>query len=102
MLLTYQLPNGSSMRSSAPVLPEEWLRTDSQWMQQNADLAWLVGGGALPLALCAQRTGTATVEASPIHDAQAASGLCTAFMGEELLVSGAAQRPIRLESEVLS
>jgi hypothetical protein len=71
-------------------------------MQQHADLARLCGGAALPLALLAQRTGTATADAGPIHDAQASIGFSALLMREKLLVSGAPQRPIRLESEVLA
>jgi len=90
------------MLSPAPVPPEKRLRTDGQWMQQPTSLAWFLGGAALPLALRAQRTGAATADAGPIHDAQAAIGFSAVFMREKLLVSGALQRPIRLESEVLA
>ena len=90
------------MLSPAPVPPEKRRIPDGQWMQQHADLAWFPGGAALPLALRAQRTGAATADAGPIHDAQASISFSALFMREKLLVSGALQRPIRLESEVLA
>ncbi len=101
-LVTQQLQARPPIGSPTPVTPSKRLRTDSQWMQQHADLAWLLGGAALPLALRAQRTGAATADASPIHDAQAPIGFSPLFMREKLLVSGALQCPIRLESEILA
>lgn len=101
-LLTHQLQTGPSMRSSAPVSPEQRLSTDRQWMEHETDLARLVGGAALPLALGAQPTRTARVEAGPIDDAQAAIGFSALFMGDKQLVSRASQRPIRLEREGLA
>ena len=41
------------------------------------------------------------MNAGAIHHAQAAIGFSAAFMREQLLVSGATQRPIGLESKVL-
>jgi hypothetical protein len=71
-------------------------------MQEQTDLAWLRGFAALPLALLAQRTGTTTADAGPIHHAQASISFSSLFMREKFLVNGASQRPIRLESEVLA
>ena len=71
-------------------------------MQQDADLAWLLGGLPLPLTLLAQPTGTATADAGSIHDAQTPIDLPTLFMGTKLLVSRAPQRPIGLESKILA
>ncbi len=90
------------MLSPAPVPPEKRLGTDTQWVQQHADLARLLGGAALPLALLAQRTGTTTADAGSIHDAQASIGFSALLMRDQLLISRAPQRPIRLESKVLA
>jgi len=71
-------------------------------MQQHADLARLCCGVAIPLALLAQRTGTTTANAGSIHHAQAPIGFSALFMRDQLLGSLATQRPIGLESKVLS
>jgi hypothetical protein len=102
VLLAQQQPNCPSMNPSAPILPEQWPKTNRQWMQQDADLARLLGGTALPLALGAPWTRTATVEASPVHNPQAAIDFCAAFMRDQRLVSRTAQGPIWPEREVLS
>src|SRR6266699_7134153 len=71
-------------------------------MQQDAHLTWFRGGPTLPLALLAQRTGTTTADAGSIHDAQASIGFSALLMWDQLLGSLAPQRPIGLESKVLS
>jgi hypothetical protein len=71
-LRAHQLDACPAVRATTPVMPSDGLRADDHWMQQHADLARLLGGAALPLALLAQRTGTATAVTSSIHDAQAA------------------------------
>lgn len=71
-------------------------------MQQDAHLAGLRGCAALPLALFAQWAGTTTADTGSIHDAQASIGFSALFMWEQLLVSGATQRPIGLERKVLA
>jgi len=101
-LVAQELRACSPVKSPIPVTPLERSRPHGEGMQQHADLAWFLGGSALPLALRAQRTGAATADAGPIHDAQAAIGFSPLFMREKLLVSGALQRPFRLESEVLA
>ena len=102
VLITHKLQTGTSMLSPAPVPPEKRLGTDTQWVQQHADLARLLGGAALPLALLAQRTGTTTADAGSIHDAQASIGFSALLMRDQLLGSRAPQRPIGLESKVLA
>ena len=50
---TNEVDTGTSMLSSAPVLPEKRLPSDSERMQEHADLARLFGGVTIPLALLA-------------------------------------------------
>jgi hypothetical protein len=69
-------------------------------MQEHTHLARLRGGAAIPLTLFAQGTGTATADAGPIDDAQGSVSFSALFMRDQLLVSGAPQRPIGLESKV--
>jgi hypothetical protein len=102
VLITHQLYARPPVEPPPPILPEKWLRTDSQWVQQPTSLSWLLGGAALPLALRAQRTGAATADAGSIHHAQGPIGFSAVFMRRKLLVNRATQRPIRLESKVLA
>jgi hypothetical protein len=51
------------MLSPVPIPPEEGLIPNDQWMQEDTHLSRLFGDAALPLALCAQWAGTATVNA---------------------------------------
>jgi len=88
--------------SAAGVAPEQRRGTNNEGMQEDTDLARLCGGVAIPLTLSAARTGTTTADAGSIHDAQAPIGFSALFMRDKFLVSGAPQRPIRLESEVLA
>ncbi len=101
-LVAHQLDACTSVGATTPVIPSNGLRSDNQWMQQHAHLARLCSGAALPLALLAQWTGTATADAGSIHHAQAPIGFSALFMWDQLLVSGATQRPIRLERKVLA
>jgi hypothetical protein len=101
-LVVQELHHGTAMHPARPVVPEQGVWAATQWMQQYTDLAGLRGFTALPLALLAQRTGTATANAGSIHDAQASVGFSALLMGDQLLVSGTTQRPIGLESEVLA
>src|SRR5207302_6449842 len=71
-------------------------------MQQPTSLARLCRRTAIPLTLLAQRTGTTAVNAGAIRHAQAAIGFSALLMREQLLVSGATQRAIGLESKVLA
>jgi len=48
---TNEVDTGTSMLSSAPVLPEKRLPSDSERMQKHTDLARLLGGAPIPLAL---------------------------------------------------
>jgi len=50
---TNEVDTGTSMLSSAPVLPEKRLPSDSERMQEQASLARLFGGVTIPLALLA-------------------------------------------------
>jgi hypothetical protein len=62
MLLAQKLHTHSSMLSPAPVTPEEGGRADDERVEQHAHLARLGGGTAIPLALPAHRTRTATAD----------------------------------------
>ena len=62
----------------------------------------LRGCATLPLTLFAQWSGTTTADTGSIHDAQASIGFSALFMRDQLLVSGATQRPICLERKVLA
>ena len=53
-LVAKQLDAGTSMNPSTPVMPLEGGGTDSHWMQEDAHLARLLGGGAIPLTLLAR------------------------------------------------
>ena len=100
-LVSHELHAGASMRSPAPIVPEQGSRTHLERMQQHTDLTRLCRRTAIPLTLLAQGTGTTTAHAGAIHHAQAAIGFSALLMREQLLVSGATQRPIGLESKVL-
>ncbi len=102
VLLTHQLQTGTPMRSAAPVTPEERKVANDKRVEQHTHLARFPSGFAIPLTLLAQGTGTTTAVTSPIHDAQAPVGFSALLMREKLLVSGATQRPIRLEGKVLA
>ncbi len=85
-LVSHELLTGTSVLSAAPIPPEKRRKTNRERMQQHADLARLCGSVAIPLALLAQRTGTATADAGSIHHAQASIGLSALLMGAKLLV----------------
>src|SRR5713226_2322991 len=57
-------------------------------------------GAAIPLALLAQPTGTATADAGSIDHTQASVSFSAPLVREQLLVGGATQRAIGLEREV--
>src|SRR5258708_20480625 len=59
---TNEADTGTSMLSSAPVLPEKRLPSDSERMQQDAHLARLRGCATLPLTLFPQRPRTSTAD----------------------------------------
>jgi hypothetical protein len=67
-LYAQELDTGVSVDSTTPVTPEKWRIPHSQRMQQDADLARLPGGLALPLTLLTQGTGTAMTDAGSIHE----------------------------------
>jgi len=102
VLITQQLHTGSPMLSPAPVMPEERRPPNGEGMEEDTDLARLCCSSAIPLALLAQWTGTTTANAGSIHHAQAPIGFSALFMRDQLLGSLATQRPIGLESKVLS
>jgi hypothetical protein len=83
---TNEVDTGTSMLSSAPVLPEKRLPSDSERMQQDAHLARLRGCATLPLTLFAQWAGTTTADTGSIHDAQASIAFSALFMRDQLLV----------------
>ncbi len=98
---TKELDTRMPMNPSTPVLPEERLTSDDEGMEEHADLARHSSGGAIPLALLAQRTGTTTADAGRVHDAQAAIAFPAPLMGDQLLACWTSQRPIGLERKVL-
>src|SRR5690348_1839849 len=99
-VLAMQTQAGVPLVPSGPVSPEEGSSADRQGMKQDAHLAWFGCGASTPLALLAQRTGTATVNAGTIDHAQAPIGFSAVLMREERAPSRATQRPIRLEGKV--
>jgi hypothetical protein len=99
---TKELHARAPMNPSTPVIPEERLTPDDEGMQEHADLARLCGGVAIPLALLAQRTGTATADAGRIDHAQAPIGLSTPLMGDQRAPCWTPKRPIRLERKILA
>jgi hypothetical protein len=101
-LVAYELQAGTPMYSAAPIAPEERGSTNREWMQEHADLTRLRRRIAMPLTLLAQRTRAAVANAGPIHHTQTSIGFSALLMGEQLLGSRAAQRPIGLEGKVLS
>src|SRR6266487_1748143 len=88
------------MGPPAPVPPEEGLRTDADWMQQDTHPAGFGGSSAMPLTLLAQWTGAALADASGINQPQTAISFCALFSRREPLAGGAAQCAIRLQHKV--
>jgi hypothetical protein len=80
VLITHQLYARPPVEPPPPILPEKWLRTDSQGVQQDTDLARLFGDAAIPLTLLAQRTGATTANAGSIHHTQASIGFSALLM----------------------
>jgi hypothetical protein len=101
-LFAQELDTGASVDSTNPVTPEKWRIPHSQRMQQNTDLARLLGGLALPLALLAQRTRTTPADAGFIHHAQAAIGFSALLMDTKLLVCWTAKGSVWLEREIVA
>ena len=60
------------MDPPAPVPPEEGIRTDDEWMQQDTYPAGFGGSSAMPLTLREQWTGAALADASGINQPQTA------------------------------
>ena len=101
-LVTKELHAHTSMVPTTPVTPSQGRRSDDEGMQEHAHPTRLGGGGAMPLTLFSQGTGTATADAGRIHDAQAPIGLYAPLMRNKRLASRTAQRAIRLEGKVLT
>ena len=83
------------MCSATPILPEERLLPNIEWMQQHADLARFCRRLAIPLALLTQWAGTAPANAGRIDHTQAAIGALFATHGQKataLLDTGASHR----------
>ena len=99
-LLSGELHAGAPGVSAPPIAPEQWGETDAKRIQQQADLAWLCGGAAIPLTLLTQRTGAAVANAGCIDQAQTAISLATSLLEVKRLPGGTAQCPIRLERKV--
>lgn len=101
-LVSHEVPTGASVGSPAPIAPEQWGRTHLERMQQQADLARLCRGVAIPLALLTQWARTTTPNAGSIHDASASIGFSTVLMRGQFLISRTTQRPIGLEYKILA
>ena len=99
-LIAHKLHACPSMLPSTPVTPEERPIPDDEWMQENTHLARLRGFAAIPLTLLAQQAGAAAAETGCVHDAQAAIGFSTPFMGKKRLPCWTPERPIGLERKV--
>jgi hypothetical protein len=52
-LVSHKLDAGTPMFSAAPIMPEQWGRTNLERLQQHAHLPWLGRSWAIPLALVA-------------------------------------------------
>ena len=99
-LMTKEVYARPTMLPPTPVLPENRLTANGERVQEDADLARFRGGTALPLALLAQQTGTATADTGSIHDAQAPIGFSALFLDPKRLPGWTAQHPIRLERKI--
>lgn len=99
-LVKKQVDAGTPMNPSTPVTPVEGSGTDGHWMQQDTHLARLFGRTAIPLALLAERAGTATANAGCIQHTQAAIGFSTLLLGTKLLPCWTAQRSVGPEGKV--
>ncbi len=73
-LVPDKLHTGATVLSAAPIPPQHRCGTDDERMQEHADLARFLRGTTLPLALLAERTGTATADAGSVHHTQASIG----------------------------
>lgn len=102
VLITHKLHTGTSMLPAAPVTPEEGRTANGERVEQHTHLASFARGLAIPLTLLAQRTRTTTVDAGSIDHPQASIGFSALLMRDQLLVGGAPQCPIGLESKVLT
>lgn len=100
--LTAHLKTGPAVLPPIPVPPEQRSRANPERMEQNTHLTWLYGSAAVPLTVFAQRTGTATADAGCIDHTQASIRFPAPLLGDQGLLCGAAQRPVRLEGKVRS
>jgi hypothetical protein len=101
-LISHEMLTGTSMFSAAPILPEERCGTNCERMEQDAHLAWLLGGTALPLALLAQGTRPTTANAGRIHHTQAPTTFSTPLMGNQRPPGWTPEGAERLGEESLS
>ncbi len=102
LLVAQHLHVSPPLRPTAPVAPEQGSRANHKRMQEQAHLARLRRGTAIPLALLAQGTGTTTTNARCIDDAPAPISLFAPLVRDQLLPSRTAQRAIRLAKKVPS
>jgi len=100
-LVSYEPHTGASMRSPAPILPEQWRGTDPQRMEQETDPARLRGGFPVPLTLHAQRAAATIDDPGAVEHTQAAIGFAALFSGVQRLASRTVQHSVGLEGEVL-
>lgn len=92
-LITKQLDARPSVMQTTPVIPEERLISNHEWMQQHAHLARLFGGAPIPLALLTQLTGTTTANAGGVHQPQAPSASCRRSWSVSVLPAGQRRVP---------
>jgi hypothetical protein len=100
-LMAHQLDAGPPVDPTTPVPPEKRRIPNGQGMQQDADLARLLGDAALPLTLLAQRTRAAIADAGRIDHTQTAIGFSTPLLGTKRLSCWTAERPIWLKRKIL-
>lgn len=101
-LVSHELHTGASVLSPAPRPPEQRRGTRLERMEQDTDPTWLRGCFPVPLTLFAQRAAAIIAHPGAIEHAQTAIGFAALLGGVQRLASRTGQRPIRLQTEVLS
>jgi hypothetical protein len=99
-LVTQEFFTGPTMLSSAPVIPEQGLRTNLEGMQENTDAARLLGSAAAPLTLLTELAGATVTETGRIDQSQTPVSLVAFFCGMKSLSGRTTQRAIRLQHKV--
>ena len=101
-LLAQQVYARTPMLSPAPVMPEEGRSANHGRMPQQTDPAGFCRLVAVPLTLRTHRAGAAVDNPGVVEHPQRASVLGTLFGRMQRLADRAAERPVWLESKVLS